>query len=157
MRKVAAAAIILAASALVTACGSTKSASPAALRSPPTGAYQKFADGIERACLERRNELHGLKRPQTKAEFADYIATLLNIARYYHGQLAALHPAYRAGERATFTRYMRLLRADEASAVTLLKAVRRSDRRAVLRVVALERRRSAVEQRLMSRLGVSCY
>jgi hypothetical protein len=156
MHKVAAAALILAASALVTACGSSKSASPA-LRSPPTGAYQRFVDGIESACLERRNELHDLERPQTKAQFADYVATLLNIARYYRGQISALHPAYRAGDRATFTRYLRLLRGDEASAVTLLKAVRRSDRRAELRVVALERRRSAVEERLMSRLGASCY
>src|SRR5919197_3022971 len=91
--------------------------------------------------------------PRNQADFSGYVASLLNIVRYSRGQLAALHPTAKGQY---FARYRRLLRADEASAAALLKAVRRKDRRAVTRLVARQRHRSALEQALLRRLGVDC-
>ena len=144
MRHVAVAAIVL---VLAAGCGSsprsaTEHAKPAS-----------FADDVEVACLQRNGELRQLSRPRNQADFSGYIASMLNIVRYYRGQLAALHPA--AGRR-DFARYRRLLRADEDSVLALLKAVRRKDRRAVGRLVARQRDRSALEQALLRRLGVDC-
>ena len=144
MRLVAAAAIVL---VVATGCGnsSSKVAKPAR--------PAKLSDRIEVACLQRNSELRQLSRPRNQADLSGYIASLLNIVRYYRGQLAALHPT---ANGQYFARYRRLLRADEASAVALLKAVRREDRRAVTRLVARQRRRSALEQALLRRLGVDC-
>jgi hypothetical protein len=132
-------------------------ASLATLRTPPPGAYANLADGIESACLERNNELNDLGRPKTKKQFALYVVSLLNISHYYRGQLAKLHPEFRAGDRKVFAEYLRLLRSDEAAAVALMQAVRRSNRRAVVRLVGEQSRRSTREQALLSRLGVSCH
>ena len=133
------------------------SASPAALRTPPTGAYANFSDGIESACLERNNELHGLSRPKTKRDFALYVVSLLNIDHYYRGQLSKLQPAFRAGDKKVFGEYLRLLRSDETTAVALMQAVRRSNSHAVVRLVGEQSRRSVREQALLGRLGVSCH
>lgn len=144
MRLVTAAAILL---VLAAGCGggSSKVAKPA---KPPS-----FAARVEHACLQRNSDLHQLSRPRNQADFAGYVVSLLNIVRYYRGQLAALHPS---DGRRDFARYRRLLRADEASAVALLKAVRRRNRKAVNRLVARQRDRSAAEQALLRQLGVSC-
>jgi hypothetical protein len=147
MRHAVAAAIVL---VVATGCGSSSSkvARPQPARPP------NLADRIEVACLQRNSELRQLSRPRNQADFSGYIASLLNIVRYYRGQLAALHPS---DGRQYFARYRRLLRADETSAVALLKAVRRRDRRAAARLVAQQRNRSSLEQALLSRLGVSCH
>jgi hypothetical protein len=147
MRHAVAAAIVL---VVATGCGSSSSkvARPQPARPP------NLADRIEVACLQRNSELRQLSRPRNQADFSGYIASLLNIVRYYRGQLAARHPS---DGRQYFARYRRLLRADETSAVALLKAVRRRDRRAAARLVAQQRNRSSLEQALLSRLGVSCH
>jgi hypothetical protein len=153
MRHVVAAAIVL---VLAAGCGSDEPPSKVEpTRSVKSAAAMatSFADRIKGACLQRNNELRQLSRPRNKRQFAGYVASMLNIVRYYRGQLAALHPA---GDRRSFARYVRLLRADEASAVRLLQAVRRSDRRAVVRLVSRQRQRSELEQVLLTRLGVSC-
>jgi hypothetical protein len=148
MRHVVASAIVL---VLASGCGhGHASKMAAATHSAPAG----FANRVEVACLQRSQELHQLSRPRNEADFTGYVASMLNIVRYYRGQLAALHPT---GGRQYFARYRRLLRADEASAVGLLKAVHRRDRRALARLVARQRARSALEQTLLSRLGVSCH
>jgi hypothetical protein len=144
MRHVAAAAIVL---VLAVGCGGGRHSSKAT-HAPPS-----FAGRVQVACLQRNGELRQLSRPRNQADFTGYVASLLNIVRYYRGQLAALHPS--EGRR-YFSRYRRLLRADEASAVALLQAVRRKDRRAVARLVARQRDRSALEQALLRRLGVNC-
>jgi hypothetical protein len=144
MRHVAVAAIVL---VLAAGCGSSRHSATA--HAKPAS----FADNVEAACLQRNGELRQLSRPRNQADFSGYIASMLNIVRYYRGQLAALHPA--AG-RHDFARYRRLLRTDEASAVALLKAVRRKDRGAVGRLVARQRDRSALERALLRRLGVDC-
>jgi hypothetical protein len=142
MRLLVAAAIVV---VLAAGCGGGRKAAPVAKASP--------VSRIQGACLQRNSELGELSRPSTQAEFEGYVVSLLNIVRYYRGQLAAIHPS--KGPR-YFARYRGLLRADEASAVALLKAVRRSDRRAVARLVSGQRARSAREQALLKRLGVSC-
>ena len=143
MRAVAAAAILL---LLAAGCGGR---SPkVATKKPPS-----FAARVEGACLLRNSELHQLSRPRNQADYAGYVVSMLNIVRYYRGQLAALHPSDGQGD---FARYRRLLRADEASAVAMLNAVRRQDRPALTRLVAEQRSRSSHEQALLSRLGVSC-
>src|SRR5690349_13564991 len=147
MRHVVVAAIVL----VVAGCGGTGSGHSPKAGQPATPV--SFVDRIESACLERNGELRQLSRPSSQAGFAEYVASLLSIVRYYRGQLAALHPA--GGER-YFARYRRLLRADEASAVALLQAVRRRNRHAVARLVAEQRDRSALEQALLRRLRVSC-
>ena len=144
MRLVAAAAIVL-----LVAAGCGNSSSKVAKPARPA----KLSDRIEVACLQRNSELRQLSRPRNQADLSGYIASLLNIVRYYRGQLAALHPTAKGQY---FARYRRLLRADEASAAALLKAVRRKDRRAVTRLVARQRHRSALEQALLRRLGVDC-
>ena len=144
MRHVAAAAIVL---VLASGCGGGRPSSKA------THAPLSFAGRVQVACLQRNGELRQLSRPRNQADFTGYVASLLNIVRYYRGQLAALHPS---DGRRYFSRYRRLLRTDEASAVALLKAVRRKDRRAVARLVARQRDRSALEQALLRRLGVNC-
>jgi hypothetical protein len=143
MRLVVAAAIVL---VLAAGCGG----SPSKVATPQPAS---FADRVGGACLERNDELRELSRPHNKADFAGYIASMLNIVRYYRGQLAALHPTV---GRQHFARYRRLLRADEASAVALLQAVRRGDRPAAARLVARQRDRSALERALLRRLGVPC-
>src|SRR3982751_5354925 len=105
MRHVAAAAIVL---VLAAGCGGSPS-KVATTHAAPAG----FADRVKVACLQRNDELRELSRPRNKADFAGYIASMLNIVRYYRGQLAALHPNV---GRQHFARYRRLLRADEASA-----------------------------------------
>jgi hypothetical protein len=142
MRNAAAVALVL---VLAAGCGSARTAAPGTKASP--------VSRIQGACLRRNSELHELSRPTSQADFAGYVASLLNIVRYYRGQLAAIHPSK---EPRSFARYRRLLRTDEASAVALLKAVRRSDRRAVARLVSQQRARSAREQALLTRLGVNC-
>jgi hypothetical protein len=145
MRYVAAAAIVL---GLAAGCGGGRSKTTTQ-RAAPAG----FTAKVQVACLQRNGELRQLSRPRNQADFTGYVASLLNIVRYYRGQLAALQPS--KGRR-YFARYRRLLRADEASAVALLKAVRRGDRRAAARLVARQRDRSALEQALLRHLGVSC-
>jgi hypothetical protein len=145
MRLVAVAAAVL---VVATGCGSSSK-----LTKSQPAARPKVADRIEVACLQRNSELRQLSRPRNKADFAGYIASMLNIVRYYRGQLAALHPTV---GRQHFARYRRLLRADEASAVALLQAVRRGDRPAAARLVGRQRDRSALEQALLRRLGVTC-
>ena len=145
MRLVAAAAIVL---VFTTGCGSSK---PNVV--PQRAAPASFANRVEGACLQRNDELRELSRPRNKADFTGYIASMLNIVRYYRRQLAALHPTV---GRMHFARYRRLLRADEAAAVALLQAVRRGDRRAAARLAARQRDRSALEQALLRRLGVIC-
>src|ERR1041385_1189923 len=130
MRYVVAAAVVL---VVATGCGSS---SRVAKSQPAT--RSKFADRIEVACLQRNSELRQLSRPHNKADFAGYIASMLNIVRYYRGQLAGLHPT--VGNQ-HFARYRQLLRADEASAVALLMAVRRSNRRAAAKLAARQRDR----------------
>jgi hypothetical protein len=146
MRLVAAAAIVL---VLAAGCGGSPSMVATTQHAAPAG----FAARVEGACLQRNDELRQLSRPRNKADFAGYIASMLNIVRYYRGQLAALHPTV---GRQHFARYRRLLRADEASAVALLQAVRRGDRPAAARLVGRQRDRSALEQALLRRLGVTC-
>jgi len=148
MRLVAAAAIVV---ALVAGCGGSRS--PSKVATPQRAVPVSFTSRVESACLQRNDELRQLSRPRTQAGFAEYIASLLSIVRYYRGQLAALHPS---GGSQYFARYRRLLRADEASAVALLKAVRRRNRSAVARLVGRQRDRSALEQTLLRRLRVSC-
>ena len=148
MRRVVAAAIVL---VLAAGCGSGRP-SPGGAPAKPSHTT-RFADRIEGACLQRNDELRQLSRPRNQAEFTGYVASMLNIVRYYRGQLAALHPS---NGRQSFARYRRLVRADEASAVALLKAVRRGNRRSVVRLVAQQRDRSALEQALLRRLGASC-
>jgi hypothetical protein len=143
MRPIAAAAIVL---VLAAGCGSGRPA-------PTKRAAPTFADKVEVACLQRNGELQQLSRPRNQVDFVGYVVSMLNIVRYYRGQLAALHP--KAGGDA-FARYRRLLRADEASAVALLKAVRGRNRRAVARLMAEQRSRSSREQALLKRVGVSC-
>jgi hypothetical protein len=144
MRYLAAAAIVL---VLAAGCGGGRPKTTT--QRAPAG----FASGVQVACLQRNGELRQLSRPRNQADFTGYVASLLNIVRYYRGQLAALQPN---DGRRYFARYRRLLRADEASAVALLKAVRRGDRPAVARLMASQRDRSALEQVLLRRLGVSC-
>jgi hypothetical protein len=146
MRHVVVAAIVL---ALAAGCGGSRSKVATSHPATPVS----FSNRIALACLARNNELHQLSRPRTQADFAEYIASLLNIVRSYRGQLAALHPT---GGSQYFAHYRRLLRADEASAVALLKAVRSGNRRAVARLVTRQRDRSALEQALLRRLRVSC-
>ena len=143
MRAVAAAAILL---VLAAGCGG---GSPKVATKKPAS----FAVRVEGACLVRNSELHQLSRPRNQADFAGYVVSMLNIVRYYRGQLAALHPS---GGRRYFARYRRLVRADEASAVEMLKAARRRDSRALARLVAAQRSRSSREQALLRRIGVSC-
>jgi hypothetical protein len=145
MRLAVAAAIVL---VLAAGCGSDRPASKAAPATRPSPVSR-----IQGACLQRNDELHQLSRPRSRAEFAGYVASLLNIVRYYRGQLAALHPS---DGRQYFARYRRLIRADEASAVAMLMAVRQGKQRTVGRLVTQQRSRSAVEQALLRRLGVSC-
>jgi hypothetical protein len=146
MRLVVVAAIVL---GLAAGCGG----SPSKVATTQHAASASFADRVEGACMQRNDELRELSRPRNKADFAGYIASMLNIVRYYRGQLATLHPTV---GRQHFARYRRLLRADEASAVALLKAVRRGNRHAAARLVTRQRDRSALEQALLRRLGVSC-
>jgi hypothetical protein len=146
MRLAAAAILLVLATIFAAGCGSGSSN----VATKPAG----FAERIEGACLQRNEELRQLPRPRSQADFVGYVASMLNIVRYYRGQLAALHP--RDG-RQSFARYRRLLRADEASAVALLKAERRKDRRAIVRLAARQRDRSEREQALLTRLGVGCY
>jgi hypothetical protein len=148
MRLVVAAAIVL---VLAAGCGGGRPSSKVATKRPAAPAG--FAGRVEGACLQRNDELRQLSRPRNQADFAGYVASMLNIVRYYRGQLAAIHPS---DDRQSFAGYTRLLRADEASAVALLKAVRRGNRQAVVRLVARQRDRSALEQALLRRLGVSC-
>jgi hypothetical protein len=143
MRHVVAAAIVL---ALAVGCGDSRPASQ-------TTTTKTFSNRVEDACLQRNQELRQLSHPRNKADFTGYVASMLNIVRYYRGQLAALHPS---GGGEYFARYRRLVRADEASAVALLEAVRRRNRPAVARLGAQQRNRSAREQALLKRLGVSC-
>jgi hypothetical protein len=143
MRHVVAAAIVL---ALAAGCGNSR---PAA----KTTTTRTFSNRVEDACLQRNQELRQLSRPHNKADFTGYVASMLNIVRYYRGQLAALHPS---DGRQYFARYRRLVHADEASAVALLEAVRRRNRPAMTRLGAQQRNRSAREQALLKRLGVSC-
>ena len=144
MRPLAAAAAVLL--VIAAGCAGGRHASPQ--HAAPT-----FANRVQVACLERNGELRQLSRPRNQADFAGYVVSMLNIVRYYRGQLAALHPSdgYRS-----FARYRRLVHADEAAAVALLKAVRLRNRPAVARLGAQQRERSAREQALLRRLGVSC-
>ena len=141
-----AAAIVL---VLAAGCGGGRSKIATPRPATPAG----FTGRVEVACLQRNDELRQLSRPRNKADFAGYIASMLNIVRYYRGQLARLHPTVGSQH---FARYRQLLLADEASAVALLKAVRRGNRRAAARLAARQRDRSALEQALLRRLGVSC-
>ena len=149
--KVAGAILLVFTTMLAAGCGGSRPSSKVATTQRAGSA--SFANRIEGACLQRNDELRQLSRPRNQTDFTGYIASMLNIVRFYRGQLAALHPT--AG-RQHFARYRQLLRADETSAVALLKAVRRGDRRAVARQVAQQHDRSALEQTLLSRLGVSC-
>lgn len=144
MRLVAAAATLV---VLAAGCGSgsREAAKPAKPAS--------FAARVEGACLQRNSELHQLPRPRNQADLAGYVVSMLNIVRYYRGQLAALHPS---GGRGDFARYRRLVRADEATATSLLEAAYRRNHKAVVRLLALQRDRSAREQALLKRLGVDC-
>ena len=146
MRLVVGTAIVL---VLAAGCGGTHSKVATTRRAAPTS----FAGRVEVACLQRNDELRQLSRPRNSAEFTGYIASMLNIVRYYRGQLARLHPT--VGSR-HFARYRQLLRADEASAVALLEAVRRGNRRAAAKLAARQRDRSVLEQALLRHLGVSC-
>jgi hypothetical protein len=146
MRHAVAAAIVL---VIAAGCGSGRPAS----RVATTHAAPAFADRVQGACLQRNNELRQLSRPRNKTELAGYVVSMLSIVRYYRGQLAALHPSH---GRQYFARYTRLLRVDESSAVALLIAVRRGDRRAVTRLLTGQQARSALEQALLKRLGASC-
>jgi hypothetical protein len=134
----------------------SENASLAALRTPPTGAYANTASGIEGACLEMNNELHDVAQPRTKAEFEKYVRKLSRIARDYRRKLEALNPVFRPGDRAIFTRYLRMLRTDDHLALAVRDAVLRSDRPALLRLVQRQRARDAAEHALLSRLGATC-
>src|SRR4051794_15973374 len=148
MRHAVAAAIVL---VLAAGCGSGRPASKVAAKQHTAPAT--FADRVEGACLQRNNELRQLSRPRNRVQLAGYVVSMLSIVRYYRGQLAALRPSH---GRRYFTRYTRLLRADESSAVAVLKAVRRGDRPAVTRLLTRQQTRSALEQALLKRLGASC-
>lgn len=146
MRPAAAAILFVLATTLAAGCGG--GSSKVATTKPAS-----FSDRVQVACLQRNGELRQLSRPRNQADFTGYVVSMLNIVRYYRGQLAALHPS---DGRRYFARYRRLVHADEASAVALLEAVRRRNRSAVARLGAQQRNRSAREQALLKRLGVSC-
>jgi hypothetical protein len=150
-RQVGAAILLVFATMLAAGCGGSRPSSK--VRTTQRAAAAGFASRVESACLRRNDELRQLSQPRNQADFTGYIASMLNVVRFYRGQLAALHPTV---GRQHFARYGRLLRADEASAVALLKAVRRGDRRAATRLVAQQRDRSTLEQTLLKGLGVSC-
>src|ERR1051325_7639257 len=142
MRHVVAAAIVL---VLAAGCGNSRPASK-------TTTTRTFSSRVEDACLQRNQELRQLSRPRNKADFTGYVVSMLKIVRYYRGQLAALHPS---DGRQYFARSRRL-HAGGASAAALREAVRRRNRPAVARLGAQQRDRSAREQALLERLGVSC-
>src|SRR5919206_4755715 len=103
MRHVVAAAIVL---LLAAGCGNSRPSAPRATKLSPVSR-------IQRACLQRNDELRELSRPRNPAEFAGYVASLLNIVRYYRGQLAAVRPG---SGRQDFVRYRRRLAAHLRSA-----------------------------------------